>query len=131
MIYGVGIDLIEVARVAKVCGTNKRFVERVFTSNEVAYSFKNKVNPYMHLAASWAAKESFYKATNIRCGYSQIEVAHEDSGKPYFRFERELAARLSEYTFHVSISHLKDYATAVVVAELKPSEHQAVEITIS
>lgn len=131
MIYGIGTDLIEVARVAKVCESNPRFVERVFTENEKAYSFKNKKNPYMHLAASWAAKESLYKAVNVRCRYADVEVAHEESGKPFFRFERELAETLAEFTFHLSISHIKDYATAVVVAEARPSKHQLVEITIS
>lgn len=85
----------------------------------------------MHLAASWAAKESLYKAVNVRCRYADVEVAHEESGKPFFRFERELAETLAEFTFHLSISHIKDYATAVVVAEARPSKHQLVEITIS
>lgn len=129
MIIGIGIDLIEVARVSKVCTTNARFVERIFAESEIEYSFKNKVNPHLHLAACWAAKEAFYKATNIRCSFRDVVVAHEVSGKPYFTFGesaerglRELAdglggAKDTEVKAHLSISHIKEYATAMVVVE--------------
>jgi len=102
-IVGIGIDLIEVARVTKVCTTNKRFVERIFANSEIEYSLRNKVNPYLHLAACWAAKEAFYKATNVRCSFRDVV----DSVP-----EEALSWRV-----HLSISHIKEYATAIVVVE--------------
>jgi holo-[acyl-carrier protein] synthase len=143
MIIGIGIDLIEVARVAKVCETNKRFVERVFAESEIEYSMRNKKSPYQHLAACWSAKEAFYKATNIKCNFADVVVAHFDTGQPYFIFgetaktgiemieSSHSAVELNpeknadaiqrnhgSIKCHLSISHIKDYATAVVVVEL-------------
>ncbi len=137
MIIGVGIDLIEVSRVAKVCETNKRFVERVFAESEVEYSLRNRKSPYQHLAACWAAKEAFYKATNIRCSFADVVVCHYENGQPILMFgntarkgleviaESLLAGKSIERAFdidnvraHLSISHIKDYATAIVVVEV-------------
>ena len=116
-IVGIGIDLIEVARVTKVCTTNKRFVERIFANSEIEYSLRNKVNPYLHLAACWAAKEAFYKATNVRCSFRDVVVCHEDSGKPYFEFGDSVPEEALSWRVHLSISHIKEYATAIVVVE--------------
>lgn len=151
MIIGVGIDLIEVARVAKVCETNTHFVERVFAKSEVEYSARNKKSPYQHLAACWAAKEAFYKATNIKCNFRDVVVNHFDTGQPFLVFGESARAgiekflrespgsehrinecrndgdsdpdviedgsRNRELRTHLSISHIKDYATAMVVVE--------------
>ncbi|MCD6118357.1 holo-ACP synthase [bacterium] len=117
MITGIGTDLIEVERVERVCRKNARFVERVFTKAEAEFSFRNKKNPYMHLAACWAAKESFFKATNIRCRFRDVEVTHESSGKPYFNFGPSLEGKIDNLRVHLTISHIKEYATATVVVE--------------
>ncbi|MCJ7682423.1 MAG: holo-ACP synthase, partial [Candidatus Aminicenantes bacterium] len=97
MIYGVGIDMIETARVEKQLLRNERFRDRVFSPFEIEYceSKKNKAQNY---AARFAAKEAFMKALGLgwRKGLSfkDIEIRNDDLGKPsivLYGMARELA----------------------------------------
>jgi holo-[acyl-carrier protein] synthase len=117
VIIGIGTDLIEVARVERVCTNNKRFLETMFTEAEREYSAKNIKNPYMHLAAAWAAKEALFKATNIRFRFGDAAVAHEKTGKPYFVFSQSVMDKFGAMHLHLTISHVKEYAIATVVAD--------------
>ena len=71
MITGVGIDLIEVERVAVKIRKEIGFRELVFSKKEIAYCEK-KTNKFEHYAARFAAKEAFFKAigTGWGTGYS-------------------------------------------------------------
>ena len=111
----IGVDVVEISRMSKVCQSNDRFLARVFSEREREYSFRNKVSPYQHLAACFAAKEAFFKATNISFAYSEIEVAHERSGKPYFIFSEAVKAKLVARTADLTIAHEKTVAVCVVV----------------
>ena len=61
-VVGVGIDLIEIDRVAAVLARQPRFAERCFTDAERAYCMSRKFPP-QHFAARFAAKEAVGKAT--------------------------------------------------------------------
>lgn len=114
MIIGVGIDLIEVGRVQKAIERNPRFVERVFTEREILYS-EGKKSRFQHLAARFAVKEAFYKAIGQRIAWTDVETINLPSGQPQLVL---LAKNIYGFTrSHVSISHIADYATAVVVLE--------------
>jgi holo-[acyl-carrier protein] synthase len=112
MILGIGVDIIEVARIRKLTETNPRFLKRVFTETEIAYCFSKK-NNHQHLAARFAAKEAFFKALGRKITWTDVGIINLSSGKP------ELEIRSKEkFPFgkaDVSISHLQDYAVAVVV----------------
>lgn len=114
MILGIGVDMIEVERVQKAIERNARFVEKVFTPAELAYS-EGKKNKFQHLAARFAAKEAFIKALGRGVPWASVEVVNLPSGKP------TLSIRDAEtYGFaasHVSLTHLASYAVAVVVLE--------------
>ena len=114
MILGVGTDMIEVARVQKAIERNPRFVEKVFTPGELAYS-EGKKNKFQHLAARFAAKEAFIKALGRGVPWTSVEVVNLPSGQP------TLVVRDGEtYGFsgtYVSLTHLASYAVAVVVLE--------------
>jgi holo-[acyl-carrier protein] synthase len=114
MIIGVGIDIIEVARVQRAIERNPRFVDRVFAAGEIAYG-EGKKSRYQHLAARFAAKEAFFKALGRRIGWTDVEVTNLPSGQP------ELVVRADgDFGFsrsHVSLSHLAEYALAVVILE--------------
>ena len=115
MILGVGIDLIEVARVRKVIERNPRFVERVFSPGELAYS-EGKKNRFQHLAARFAAKEAFIKAIGRGVSWTSVEVVNLPSGQPTL-----LVRDGGNYGFtrsHVSLTHLAEYAVAVVILEV-------------
>jgi holo-[acyl-carrier protein] synthase len=114
MIIGIGVDIIEVDRVRKAIERNPRFVDRVFCEGEVRYS-EGKKSRFQHLAARFAAKEAFIKAVGRRVPWTAVEVVNLPSGQP------TLVIRSGEdfgfSTCRVSLSHLAEYAVAVVVLE--------------
>jgi holo-[acyl-carrier protein] synthase len=123
MIFGTGIDIIEVHRIQTVMERDIGFREKIFTEGEIAYCEKMK-NKYQNYAARFSAKEAFLKAigTGWRFGirFADIDVYHDEFGKPLIRLTgkaEELALRDGITKIHVSLSHLKEMATAVVVLE--------------
>jgi len=125
MIFGIGIDLIEVERVAEKIGKNNGFKELVFSKNEIDYceALKNK---YEHFAARFAAKEAFLKALGTGwqgdTAFNEIEIFKNKDGKPGIIFLGKTAitmAEIMEKKIFVSISHIQSMATAVVIIENK------------
>ncbi len=123
MIYGVGIDLIEVERVSEKIGKKAGFRELVFSQTEIDYC-EARTNKYEHYAARFAAKEAFFKAigTGWRNGtaFNEIEITNEENGKPNISFlgkTGEAIATLKLGKISVSLSHLKTMASAVVIIE--------------
>ena len=123
MIYGTGTDIIEVSRIRTVMEKDLGFREKIFTSGEIAYC-ETKRHKYENYAARFSAKEAFMKAigTGWRFGirFADIEVYHDEYGKPLIRLSGK-AEQLSKdegiSKIHVSLSHLKEIATAVVIVE--------------
>jgi holo-[acyl-carrier protein] synthase len=123
MIIGVGIDMIEVDRVADKIGKDQGFRERIFSVNEILFC-ESKVNSGENYAARFAAKEAFLKATGqgLKLGYnlSDIEITPDTNGKPSLALNgtfKQLASENNWNKIHVSLSHLKSIACAVVVIE--------------
>ncbi|MCP2604633.1 holo-ACP synthase [Candidatus Aminicenantes bacterium AH-873-B07] len=112
-IKGIGIDIIEVERIAKVFGKNKKFLFRIFTQKEINYCLSKK-NKYQHLAARFAAKEAFFKAFGKKIGWKDIEIINQPSGKPELKI---LNPDISFKKIYISLSHLKKYAIALVIIE--------------
>lgn len=61
MIFGIGIDIIEVERVKNQISKSNGFREKIFTEREIEYC-ESKKNKAQHYAARFAAKEAFFKA---------------------------------------------------------------------
>ena len=116
MVKGIGIDMIEVERIKKTSEKNPKFLEKIFTSNEVSYCLKKR-NKYQHLAARFAAKEAFFKAIGRRINWKDVELTNAPSGKPQLKIKSK--ERFSFIEADVSISHLKEYAVAMVILEGK------------
>ena len=123
MIIGVGIDMIEVDRVAEKIGKDQGFREKIFSVNEILFC-ESKVNSGENYAARFAAKEAFLKATGqgLALGYnlSDVEVIPDTNGKPSLALNgafKQLATENNWNKIHVSLSHLKSVACAVVVIE--------------
>jgi holo-[acyl-carrier protein] synthase len=116
MVKGIGIDMIEVDRIKKTAEKNPKFLERIFTSHEVSYCLKKR-NKYQHLAARFAAKEAFFKAIGRRINWKDVELINAPSGKPQLKIKSK--ERFSFVEADVSISHLKEYAVAMVILEGK------------
>ncbi len=123
MIKGIGIDLIETARVSEKIAKDIGFMEYVFSENEIAYC-ESKTNKSEHFAARFAAKEALLKAlgTGFPGGLAlnEIDITSDDSGKPEFQFHGDSALAIREFnigSIHLALSHLKDIACAMVVIE--------------
>ena len=123
MIRGIGIDLIEVERVATKINRKKGFRELVFSKNEIDFCEK-KTKKFEHYAARFAAKEAFFKAlgTGWKKGtdFNEIEITHNKNGKPGIAFLGKTAATIAKMKIRkvfVSLSHLKTMASAIVIIE--------------
>jgi holo-[acyl-carrier protein] synthase len=125
VIYGVGVDVIELARFQSAIERRPRLIERIFDDVEVAYA----TGPHYvyRLAARWAAKEAIVKACHGFRGSAWKElVVHGEVNRPPVV---ELRGPLAEWvTSHhgrvfVSLSHEKTMAAAVAVLEVEDAGH--------
>ncbi|HEV2885106.1 MAG TPA: holo-ACP synthase [Pyrinomonadaceae bacterium] len=126
MIVGIGIDIIEVARIREALLRTPRFRERVFTTAERAYCDSRGVVAAQHYAARFAAKEAALKAlqTGWRGGISwqDIEVNLLESGAPFLTFHGEaqkIFEASSATAAHISIAHTTEHAVAEVILEAR------------
>ncbi len=123
MVYGTGTDIIEVSRVGGLVSKGERFTLKVFTAAEIAYC-ESKRFSHQHYAARFAAKEAFMKALGTGwaqgISFNQVEVVHDAAGKPEIRLSgvaEQLAAEKGIQRIFLSVSHLKEYAIAIVILE--------------
>ena len=124
MVVGIGLDLMEPARVAKSLETHgPKFEERVYTAAEIA-DCEHRADRVQALAARFAAKEACLKALGTGwsegLGFRQIEVVRAENGRPELRLTGQAAERarqLGARTFHVSLTHQPSMAAAVVILE--------------
>lgn len=121
MIKGLGIDIIEISRIEKAIKKNPRFIEKIFTVEEIKL-FEERNFRSNTIAGYFAAKEATAKAlgTGIRnMQWRDIEVKKDSMGKPFIKLHNN--ARIIAYSksikdIHLSISHSKEYAIAQAIA---------------
>ncbi|HEX4021407.1 MAG TPA: holo-ACP synthase [Acidobacteriaceae bacterium] len=124
MIVGTGIDLVEIARVAKIIDRYPaRFLERIYLPGEMQYCLRKRSSAES-FAARFAAKEAAAKAlgTGIQhgVGWKDIEVIREPGGRPGLLLHgraAQIAARMRVRTMALSITHTTVYALAQVLFE--------------
>lgn len=123
MILGIGIDTIEVARVAKDVDGSNGFKERYFSAREIKYC-DPKRGRARNYAARFAAKEAFFKALGTGCrgglSFREVEIVNDRLGKPGIVLRgrtKELCRKYRIRSVHVSLTHIKDYSSAVVITE--------------
>lgn len=122
MITGIGIDLIEVEGIEKGIQADP-YLHKVFTDAEIV-ECKSVSNSAERFAGRFAAKEAFMKAIGrgIRqeVWFTQIEVLNNENGQPYIQVSGEAEVSLvasGVKNIHVSITHTKQHAAAVVILE--------------
>ena len=124
MILGVGIDIIEVARVqASHKRFGERFLNRLLLPDEITYCLSHK-NPAPFIAARFAAKEAISKAfgTGIgaQLGWRDMEIRKKESGEPFVVLHgkgKKLFKSCRAKRLLVSLSHTANYAAATAVLE--------------
>lgn len=121
-VVGIGLDLVEVARLERVVRRRgDRFLRRVFTDGELAYCAEGK-DKFLRLAARFAAKEAVLKAlgTGLRqARWREVEVVREASGRPFVRLHGASAAlrdRLGVSDILLTMTHTATTAAAQAVA---------------
>lgn len=118
----VGIDLIETSRIKKSI-QNPRFLNKVFSSLEIQ-KLKEKNFNVQSISARFCAKEAFSKAVGLgfrKFTFRDVQIFQDELGKPYIVLDgkaKELFDN-SNYEFSVSLTHTKNYASAVVICNDK------------
>src|SRR3982750_376345 len=121
-IIGIGTDLIECSRIQHSLDRfGDRFLKRVFTDGEIAYSMSMKF-PARHLAARFAAKEAVSKAFGTGIGQSMgwrdIDVRKKPSGQPFLVFEggaKQMSHARGVTQPLITLSHTEHHAIAMIV----------------
>lgn len=109
MIAGIGTDIVEVERFKDKPELWNRFMSEKEHAYIDKFRFKEE-----HIAGFWAAKEALVKALNKKdFNFSTVTVSHDENGKPFFEFD----GWKIEGKVHLSISHERKFATAVVIWE--------------
>lgn len=126
---GIGVDMLEIARMERVIGRRPSFLRRVFTDEERAYC-ERCARPAEHYAARFAAREAVLKALGTgfsdSVGLSDVSVANDASGRPRAVLSgraAEVAAAQGVREIALSISYTREVAVANAVAvtdEVRP-----------
>ena len=123
MIFGVGVDVVEIARIEEAIGRHgERFAKRILATDEWAV-YAAAAQPARLLAKRFAIKEAFGKATGLGMRppayFNDIGVTHLPSGAPQLQASPRLAAWMAERRLraHLSVSDERHYAVAMVTLE--------------
>ena len=117
---GVGIDLLEIARLERALERRPRLAERVFTDDERAYAAA-RARPVMHLAARFCAKEAVAKALGMTAwSWRDVEVVATDAA-PELRLTGAVAERARTLGVSATVSLTHTETTAGAVALLQPA----------
>ncbi|MCF0114231.1 MAG: holo-ACP synthase [Erysipelotrichaceae bacterium] len=101
---GIGIDIVDIRRLNV---QDERLVAKVLSDEEIeVFNQLSDRRKAEFLAGRFAVKEALYKA-GCRLGFKEVTCLNDETGKPYLNIENTM----------VSISHEKDYCTAMVVIE--------------
>ena len=118
-VLGIGVDLAQMPRLRRVVARwDERFLQRVFTEQEIAYCRRRR-DPIPHLAARFAAKEATLKAlgTGLSMGvnWRELEVRRERGQAPTMVLSgrcRAIAEAKGGRRVLLSLTHDGDYAMA-------------------
>jgi holo-[acyl-carrier protein] synthase len=118
MIFGVGIDVVEISRFEQALTRTPGLAVRLFTERERGLTISS-------LAARFAAKEAIAKALGAPRGmlWTDAEIITGPDGRPALNISgtiAETAARLGVTGWHLSLTHDGGIASAVVIAEATP-----------
>lgn len=123
MIFGIGTDIIEVARIEKMIARGRQYLDAIFTTAEVEYC-EARARKSEHYAVRYAAKEATLKALGVgwRGGlaFSDIEVINDELGKPRVVVHgktKEIFDQNQIRQTSISLSHGRDSAIAVIILE--------------
>ena len=119
----IGTDIIEVSRIEKLIKEKGgKFLNRIYTKNEIDYCESKGLNKYQHYAGRFAAKEAIFKVLNGERNsensltFKNIEILNKNDGAPYINILDDVIFDCFDINVEISISHIKKYATATAVS---------------
>lgn len=119
-----GTDIIEIERIKEsIESLGEKFLNKVFTPNEIQYCESKKAQKYQHYAARFAGKEAIFKAISesledkFSLGWQDYEILNDESGKPIVKITGIDLKDIEN--IDISISHCKQYAMATAVVIYK------------
>lgn len=124
MIYGIGIDIIEIERIEKsVKRFGEKFLSRIFTSKELEYCM-SKASKYQHLAARFAAKEAIAKALSYNgdrgFSWQDIEIINRPNGRPVPTLFGKMKSIVGDdKLLKITMSHSDHYVTCFAILSTK------------
>ncbi|HWD37433.1 MAG TPA: holo-ACP synthase [Fimbriimonas sp.] len=110
MIVGVGVDLVEIARIERAM-KRTGFAERILTPMEREFCVKTH-----QVAGRWAAKEAVQKAVGLPLTWQDVEILPDEIGVPRATI-RSANFDPGRLKIHVSISHERNHAIATAILE--------------
>ncbi|MAR14947.1 MAG: holo-[acyl-carrier-protein] synthase [Candidatus Marinimicrobia bacterium] len=118
----VGTDIIEISRIEKLIKEKgDKFLNRIYTQNEIDYCESKGLNKFQHYAGRFAAKEAVFKVLNGKADlessltFKNIEILNKNDGAPYVNILDDIMIDCFDINVDVSISHIKKYATATAI----------------
>lgn len=130
MIVAMGIDAVEIDRFATWHTKSRTSLQRIFADEEIDYCLKNSASSAERFAVRFAAKEACVKALSVLSGSSTISllrvckavvVKKHTNGVPYIMIAWDLLPEISpllqQYRWHLSLTHTKQTAIALLVVE--------------
>jgi holo-[acyl-carrier protein] synthase len=121
-VFGIGVDVVDVARFRRVLERRPALAVRVFTDAERSYAASGQDSD-TRLAARFAAKEAVMKALGVgigAAGFREVEVVRGADGAPHVALTGRAAALAAGHginRWHLSLSHTASVAVASVLAE--------------
>jgi len=124
MIVGIGTDIIKIERMTALFERHgKAFVNRIFTEDERTEA-ATRSNPIEYYAGRWAAKEAVSKALHCgigkNCSWQDMNIQNTPEGNPRLALSGSATKKADEInakSFHITISHEREYACAMVILE--------------
>lgn len=118
-----GTDIIEIDRI-KDAIEKEGFKKRVYTEKEIEYCESKNVQKYQSYSGRFAAKEAIFKALSIliedkyKIKWTDFEIINDKKGKPNVQINTDIIDKSLIKNIDISISHCKEYATAVCIIEI-------------
>jgi holo-[acyl-carrier protein] synthase len=106
---GIGVDIVDIERI-RAAMRSPRFLTRILRPDET-----RPCPSAEWVAGRWAAKEATAKALGIHLKWHDVAIVSGPDGKPAVQLAKR--AESQNLAIHLSISHERNCAVAMVVAE--------------
>lgn len=122
MIIGIGTDICDIRRIStNIEKYGDSFINKILSEKEILQL--NTKNTISFTAGRFAAKEALQKAISSQIiNFNKVTILNDENGKPFVDFDsylQNIISKKSKFKIHISISHEKDYATALCIIEKK------------